>query len=332
MKGFREVPAAGRPRAGLSLHTGLVWTVLVSILVSGCRLPDLKPFADSTADLHQAVVQCESVVRDDLVEAAELAQLDPNSPDHPARRFSAEWQKRIAAMTAIVEYTDSLAAIADAGKTGEANAEALANSVNSLLGALSAPTAPDNYIAIAKTLYGVVAQVRAAAAFGKAVEAADPAIQGIATILIKDLADIENIIQVAPEPIEAAMKRPTEISQLIDYRKQLQKEQRRLESVIAGDVHSGLGGTMPAELTRVTELIAATDARYLPIQEAIDRVHKRTIAEIELTRRARDGFKQWAAIHHGLAENVAWGLRPNVRVLVNTVLEMKAIVEKMRRS
>ena len=59
-----------------------------------------------------------------------------------------------------------------------------------------------NYVALAKTLYGAVASVRAARSFAGAVERADPAIQGMAATLVADLGDIEKVSQTAGTPIQ----------------------------------------------------------------------------------------------------------------------------------
>ena len=40
----------------------------LTLLVGGCTTPDLKPFADSTANLHQATVQTRDIIKAELRE------------------------------------------------------------------------------------------------------------------------------------------------------------------------------------------------------------------------------------------------------------------------
>jgi hypothetical protein len=167
------------------------------ILLSSCSLPDLQPFATSTAELSSAVAASGEVV---------TAALEENQMPAEARSFGDQFAVRTKAMAAFVEYSDSLASIAAAGKKGAANAGKVADAFNGLLGQVGsliplpgAELLSSGLVDVLKEGYALVATVRAAQSMKSAVEAADPIIQNLAKIVGADLTDMKIIVSKVAE-------------------------------------------------------------------------------------------------------------------------------------
>lgn len=299
-----------------------------SVLLAGCpALPDLKPFADSTAQLQQAVDTSHTFMRQELLALPYPEGVGPDSPQHPANILARSWKGRTQAMEALVDYADSLSEIAAAGGTGGENAEALATSLNGLLGALSAPTVPANYVAVVKGLYGIVAQVRASQSFGQAVERADPAIQAIAELMSKDFADLDKILRVLPEKVTKDLKKPH--ADGLEYRRVLLQRRDALYRKLASD-WEGRGEEVD-QLDELNAQLEATRAWYDPLAEEIDKTRARIEAERAILRSAERGFRQWAAVHAGLVRAIREHRKPSVRTLVGVALEIRALIEQLRK-
>ena len=298
----------------------LILSALLVLLLAGCALPNLKPFADATATLHAAVVENNANVLRTYIDIGQPQQAD---------QASTQLAIRVAAMRAVVEYSDSLALIAAAGNSGGDSAAKVAGALDGFLGALSAPALPSNYVALAKSLYGAVASVRAARAFADAVERADPAIQGMATILAADLEDTERILMSALVPMERRLTQDiSDNKQVVDYRKQLEKRRREIEK----DMAAPFDRSKLDELRQVNALIDMTRDRYDPLMAKVEDIRHKNVAQIMLNMKARDGVKQWAAIHAGLATSVRQGLAPNIRLLTTTATEIRDILAKENKS
>ena len=301
-------------------HRTLILSTLFALLLAGCALPNLKPFADATATLHAAVVENNANVLRTYIDIGQPQQADQSA---------AQLAIRVAAMRAVVEYSDSLALIAAAGNSGGDSAAKVAGALDGFLGALSAPALPSNYVALAKSLYGAVASVRAARDFADAVERADPAIQGMATILAADLQDTERILMSALVPMERRLTQEiSDNKQVVDYRKQLEKRRREIEK----DMATPFDRSKFDELRQVNALIDMTRDRYDPLMAKVEDIRHKNVAQIMLNMKARDGVKQWAAIHAGLAISVRQGLPPNIRLLTTTATEIRDILAKENKS
>lgn len=299
--------------------------VLLLTLVGGiasCTLPDLKPFADATADLQGAMITAgsntEQVLR--LVEQPDFAD-----------QLQQSWAVRLEVMTAVVRYTDSLNAIAEAGNSGSNSAGQVADAVDGLLGALSQPTLPDNYVAIAKALYGAGASVRAAGAFSKAVSKADPAIQGIASVMEKDLTDLEKFLRISLNEQERAIENKWEADNknkgFLEYHAQLERRRRQIEKQISVDA---IDKKLYAELEEVDRLLAMTEDRYAAVKADLVKVRAENIRQILVVQKTRVAIGEWAGIHAGLASDVEKGLQPNTRLLVATATDIKRLLDAER--
>lgn len=296
-----------------------IFCILITSLLVGCSLPNLRPFADATAELHTAILETDSAVRQTLIEAG---------AENKADALTKALAVRIAAMKAVINYTDSLANIAEAGRTGSDNAGNLAGAVDGFLGALSAPTLPSNYVALAKSLYGIVAEVRAANSFSKAVEKTDPAIQAMAEILIADLNDLEALLAQSTVPVKQALLSQNKNVDISDYRSQLEKRRWELEKALGSDPSDS---NKIKQLISINELINMTRDRYDPLELQLKNIEQRTNNQILLIKKSREAVRQWADIHAKLASSLKHGLPPNTRLLAATVIEIRNLIDEEKK-
>lgn len=160
------------------------------VLLASCALPDLKPFAESTARIHAAVLKTE-------VDLPALVR-EAGKPDDAARL--------------------------------EAHLLVRTQAMNGLLGVLKAAPLSGETLSTFTLAYGCIAQVRAAGAFAKAVEQADPVVQTIAGILDKDFKALEDLVpQVRPALQQRVMDRTQDNKDLQNYRAQLERQRRQTE-------------------------------------------------------------------------------------------------------
>ncbi len=166
----------------------LFTAVTLLLVVTGCRTPDLKPFRDSTAKIHDGVVAARDMY------PAELGRLQPYVPDEhklaqEGKRFMTNWQARVEVMEGLVRYADSLAAVADAPDKSKAGLENVAQSLKELSVA-AGPYQPaiDGATDIAIELVDLANRVRAVKQLKDAVLLTDTNVQRVAKLLALDFA------------------------------------------------------------------------------------------------------------------------------------------------
>lgn len=291
-------------------------TVLLASLLAGCALPDLKPFAESTAQIHAAVLTVDSEAPALLREAGKADAADKLDKHLAVRRL---------AMNAVLNYADSLAHISQAGQSGQKSADRVADSLGGLLGALKLAPLSGEALAVVTMAYAQVAQARAAGAFAEAVGQADPAIQAVATILTKDLEDLQGLmVQMRPTLMRRVMERSSANLALEDYRHQLERERRQIEARLATD--PGNAGLI-RQSQDITLLIGQTRDRYEPLLAEQAGVGARVDAQVALMAKTRQALAEWAAVHADMAAAIRGGLPPNTAVLASLAVQIRKLAD-----
>ncbi len=290
--------------------------MLLASLLAGCALPDLKPFAESTAQIHAAVLTVDSEAPALLREAGKADAADKLDKHLAVRRL---------AMNAVLNYADSLAHITEAGQSGQKSADRVADSLGGLLGALKLAPLSGEALAVVTMAYAQVAQARAAGAFAEAVGQADPAIQAVATILTKDLEDLQGLmVQMRPTLMRRVMERSSANLALEDYRHQLERERRQIEARLATD--PGNAGLI-RQSQDITLLIGQTRDRYEPLLAEQAGVGARVDAQVALMAKTRQALAEWAAVHADMAAAIRVGLPPNTAVLASLAVQIRKLAD-----
>jgi chromosome segregation ATPase len=213
--------------------------VLVIALLSACAdIPDIKPFADATANLATATDKGYRQTE------AQLAMLQAENPDlqDQAKKSLQElhdrWKPTKEAMNALVGYTDSLAALADAGNTGKEAANKLTNSFEGLYGAVGQLVPLPGISAGVKTAFdaigavnGVIAKMRAHNSLKDAAEDAAPAVQVVAKVLAENFVFLEQLSRSAGTAGSAAVE--NKHHGLLDYHQALVENDTRITKILS---------------------------------------------------------------------------------------------------
>lgn len=318
MKSIRVVRRFNPPLVwARATAAGPRWLLAATVLLlASCAAPDLKPFAESTARIHAAVMKTE-------VDLPALLREAGKADD--AARLEAHLAVRTQAMNGVLRYTESLAHIAEAGQSGAASAGKVGDSLNGLLGALKAAPLSSEALSAVTLAYGYIAQVRAAGAFAKAVEQADPVVQTIAGILDKDFEAMEKLVaQVRPTVQRRVMERNKDVVELKDYREQLEKLRRQLEKQLA---ESPGNPALVKQAQDIGMLIDQTRDRYEPLLAEQREIAARARTLTLLMSKTRQAVAEWALVHGNLAGDVKAGTRPNVTVLLSLALQIQGLTE-----
>ena len=303
---------------------------------AGCALPDLKPFASATQELRESVRQTQQHVQGNL---NALARQDDRFKTY-AGDFSAAWRIRLEILDALLDYSSSLSALAEAGQSGKESAAALADSLKSLADVSGqAGILTKAAVDVGGIVYNVIATVRAAGAIEDAVTAADPAIQDIAANLDRDFEAIAQklqsraVLDAAQSYIQERYEKERGINK--SYRNALVKRLQDLQNDLVQ-----LLGSAPPNGDRVKEAQAAVAQVEALLRSANEQLEARAreYAAVErnweagqaLFAGARAGFRRWAIIHRKLAAGLKAGSPPNVALLLSTVHDLQAVLHEAR--
>jgi hypothetical protein len=311
--------------------------IAVLSLSAGCSLPNLKPFATATQELRESVRETQLQVQGNLnALARQDAQFKPF-----AGEFAETWQIRLDLLDALLDYSASLAALAEAGQEGKAAAAALGDSLGRLADAagqagIIARTAID----VGGIVYNVIATVRAAGAIEDAVLAADPAIQDIAANLDKDFEAIAKKVQsravlVAAESyLQERYEKERGVNKA--YRNALVKRLQALQDEVvqaqsAVPPNNGSMAALQSSIAQLEPLIRAANEQLDARARDYAAVERNWEAGQALFAGARAGFRRWALLHRQLATSLKNGAAPNVALLATTVQDLRAVLEEVRK-
>jgi len=171
--------------------------VPLAVMLSSCReVPDVKPFADATAELKVTVskgfdelqLRVEEYAKDDEVSNTLRTALKNRN-----KQLAQRWTSTDAALAAAVEYSDQIAALAAAGKNGEEAVGKVADSVNSLAAVFSSLSLPAAAVEVGKVLAAKAIEARAAKDIGDATDKAAEAVNAASKIIAENLADLKRL-------------------------------------------------------------------------------------------------------------------------------------------
>lgn len=214
-----------KPRSGRHLaepNARRPWRTLCPALAclstAGCAppVPDLSPFAEQTAGMSSAVEVGFDRTRGLLI-GAELGAAE-------VRELERAWRQTGMTLDALVAYSGTLADLAAAGSSGAEVGEQLAAALDDVVGVLGLSPFPPPFEAAVAELAASVAAVRAHRALRRAVGAAQPAVDGIAELVVANLASLDTLVQEAG--LEVATTHEVEHGPLVAYHASLERQER----------------------------------------------------------------------------------------------------------
>jgi hypothetical protein len=87
----------------------------VALIVTGCQVPNIEPFAQATFELRRAVIEGGAVTAETM--AAMPPMKTDTNPKQDAGQLVEVWQDRVKLMDVLLGYSDALAGVAAAGPT-----------------------------------------------------------------------------------------------------------------------------------------------------------------------------------------------------------------------
>lgn len=194
-------------------------------IVVACRIPDLKPFTDATAEMAAALRQGFDQTRATLASAASSAD-DQDAFRRQLTALDTHWAATRRAVSALVAYSDALAALAESGKQGPEVMARLTASVKDLASAIGAIPIAGMAEKVVNAVGAKVIEMQAARDLRRAVERAAEAVDIMAPILVANFADLARVHGAASRAWESRMQAPSAI--LMSYHQTLVAEEQRL--------------------------------------------------------------------------------------------------------
>ena len=242
-----KVTGRGHPRAQRWATGGVLCLLVITALACVPKIPNIQPFAAGTASLHQAsgaetkaiIAQYNATIK----LAGEVLEQTENSLETEDRKDVNDLKSRLEANKQSIEdsskafdmvlqqavgYSEQLAALAAAGRSGGQAAESLANSINgfgALAGAGTLITAP--VAAILKRVAAFHTAMRAKKSLRKAAKEAEGAVDEIAVALKKIHSDLLQILEIAIVSDHQSLLRRDAGYGIVEYYKEANERRSR---------------------------------------------------------------------------------------------------------
>jgi hypothetical protein len=300
----------------------VVSAVALCIVCYGCAgpLPDVSPFVAASSQLRSGVAS------GGMATAAELARLPGGDAD--SARLGKEWAVRVRLCDALVRYAQSLQDITRSGAQGRESVQAVADAVTTLASAASIALPAANAVSVvtdtARFVYAQIALARASASLEAALTAAAPAVDEVTETIARDIAQLGSLLTAANDSYQkqAAQKYST----VLGYRRQLERRRSEAYSRLGTDREPGLG----QELQQIATLLAASQDEYGIYEQEIADALKRRNAAKAVVRAAAEAVSQWGAAHRGLVAAVHEKRPVDVQSLVDSTVELRDLIRRMR--
>src|SRR6185295_13056030 len=147
--------------------------VLLSAVLVACGIPDLKPFSDATAEMSTVLKLGFERTRASLGAATETANdEDADKFNAQLRKLDERWKETRKALSSLVAYSDSLAAIAEAGHNGKETMAKVTGALTDLASSVGAFSIPAAGPAIVQAVGAKIIEMQAGKDIRKAVDKA----------------------------------------------------------------------------------------------------------------------------------------------------------------
>lgn len=341
---------------------------LVALLACGCRTaPDLKPFAEATSQLSSSIkASGKTVVAEVDTMSSGWDKTQRATAMTTADKFQKQWLRRNALADALLDYSASLTAIAQAGEQGQQSAQAVADSFKKFTDAIDVAlpqaAAVEETVKIGSYLYGKFAQDHAAKTLGESMRRLQPTIDETASVLGSSLKQIEigldairdqntqNVEDESLDGLKGGLKVTTgrnTVHALSERRAALLamlNDGTKTRDALRADLLKGTDDAKEKEYTRLTALntditteLAAIEGSLKLETEKLAPFDARKVAdqnrlttEIELVQTIRSGLDDWAAAHSRLAAAALERKPLQVEDLVETADQIRELVKTVR--
>ena len=332
----------------------LFFAAVASLLLAGCQaIPDMSDWNQATKDVSSAVnagFGSAAQVNGDIAQRLDKVLEDIPAFSDPASRYSsvAEALSKRAndyeqLFGAISDYSSALAAISRASDSSQQTVDAVAGSLNQLVGTLGGTTLTGPGFELGQALANEVIKIKAAHDFGDAVQKADPVVGQISQLLLDDLADLEKTVGVSKdEVIRIAIEEPHKKD--LDFRRALLRRRAFLETtiMIAVDPPSTPEHPHPAttsllkvddapELAKVEQYLRDADTWYSPLQAELNGALAVRAQSEQLVIQTGRAVSAWRDSHASLSAAVKERRLPESGRLAALAVRIRGLVAELRK-
>lgn len=301
----------------------------VFTFTSGCAsLPDTQSFTAATAGLRRAVALSGSTV------VGELKSVPHPAANAQGTKLEAAWSTRNQAMSALVDYANSLQAIADAGNKGAEAAKKLADATKALtqsLGVFSLGTSAVAELAADTFSFanGQIAKARAARSLEASLAEIQPVIERIAALFRADLQASDELVTIAItlQTDGLATKNASELG----YRGQLLTTQRKIMAAIQSELVENKSPAALArveDLNRITQMLAQMDTWNSNYESERTTIVERGRLAHEIIAATKAAFTDWASAHTRLLVATRAKRLPSVGELLEATARINELLER----
>ena len=328
---------------------------IVCLLLLGCQtIPDISNWNQSTKDVSSAVTAGFGTAADVNGDIAKrLDKVLESKPEFgdPAKRYSSV-AKAISTRAndyeqlfgAVSDYSSSLAAISRASDNSQQTVDAVAGSLNQLVGAVGGTALAGSGFELSKTVGNEIIKVKAAHDFGEAVQKADPVIGQISQLLLNDLADLQRTVSITKEEaIRVAVEEPHKKD--LEYRQALLRRSAFLKAAIAVAVAplpatpnrpfpqttSLLNVNDAAELYKVEQYLKDTDTWYKSLQDELNSALAVRAKSEQLVIQTSRAVSAWRDSHASLSTAVKQRRLPESGRLAAIAVRIRDLVAELKK-
>lgn len=304
---------------------------LLAVVIYGCATPNLKPFADATSTLSRTVKKGGDMVIAQVTGKTVVVNgqtFEPDHSKHPVVKLKESWELRKKTMDALIVYSASLAAIADASAKRQSNATAVVSAVKEL--ALTIPGLNIGSNAAGDLIiYGLslAIEVKAYHDMAEAVKSAHPAVELIAKALGKDMEglpiEFQNNLDDEIQEAKKALWQP------LKYYNSLIKERTEFRRSLPSDLDKP--GSVEGML-KLDALIQAVEPEVNRSREKIAALQNKLDTGLKFYEMAQESIQTWVQAHQDIQKAFTEKRAPNLVLLAARAQELKGLIEKFEES
>ncbi|MDO6416138.1 hypothetical protein Q4F19_17260 [Sphingomonas sp. BIUV-7] len=288
-------------------------TLLVPLFAASCAtLPDTSGYTSATIGVRQAAAAAGELAQAQIDTAADTFRdaESQRSVRESGEAFGGAWATMLRSMDAAVAYAESLEAITHAGNSGAGSARAVADSVSTLATTLGVTIGPvaGAITDTATFLNTQIANIRASRSLARSLDAADPAIVRLQTIMSGQIAAARltytRAFNAERRTIEADTGLGFYFLQDVAMEREEKNQQALLDDAVLTPERSARIAPVKARLAAIRAARAGLTNGLARYQAATDNLAARRKAGLMVFAAADDAVAAWSAAHIRLSAGV----------------------------
>ena len=284
----------------------------------GCATPpDAGKLADASVQLRSAIAASGSAVALELDSAGQVDR---------AQQFREAWTVPDRAATALADYSEAVAEIVKSGREGGDSARRLADAGFQLATGVGIVVPAAGSVAagvdVAVFVYQQIALARAANSLEQSLERLQPAVERIADLIGKQLDDAQVILVSSNRIAEQTLR--SRYSDETGYLLALRKERLGLYRV------TPLTPSNAERLLQIENVERTVTTKLEPMETELKANAARLKTALQLIAATRQAVSDWAVAHRQMLAAVRDGARVDPQMLVESIVEVRELVRKVR--